>query len=73
MPRFTLCAAIPLFDRDPINPAVPINRLRAPRVAAAPGRLQAGALPRALPWAVASPTASSRSFEWRFECRWSER
>lgn len=49
MPRFTLCAAIPLFDRDPINPAVPINRLRAPRVAAAPGRLQAGALPRALP------------------------
>ena len=49
MPRFTLCPAIPLFDRDPINPAVPINRLRAPRVAAAPGRLQAGALPRALP------------------------
>jgi hypothetical protein len=35
MPRFIVCAAIPLFDRGPINPAVPINRLRAPRVAAA--------------------------------------
>ena len=48
MPRFTLCAAIPSFDREPINPGVPIHRLCAPRVAAAPARLQAGALPRAL-------------------------
>ncbi len=23
MPRFIVCAAIPLFDRGPINPAVP--------------------------------------------------
>jgi hypothetical protein len=23
MPRFTLCAAIPLFDREPINPRCP--------------------------------------------------
>jgi hypothetical protein len=56
MPRFIVCAAIPLFDRGPINPPVPINRLRAAR-SGGPGVLRP-ALPRALGPAAASPTAS---------------
>jgi hypothetical protein len=72
MPRFTLCAAIPLFDREPINPAVPINRLRAPRGSGRPGVLRPARY-RVPCTCGHKPDGISRSSERHFDCCWSER
>ncbi len=71
MPRFTLCAAIPLFDREPINPRCPDQPSARVAHSGRPGVLRRARYRAPCPCGR-KPDGISRSSERHFDCCWSE-